>query len=287
VDQEMAGGHQASGDRQENNQAWWTENTMSYDWKETAQAERYSPSWYAEIDEKFLYASRLFTGARNPFAELMGLDTLKGIRVLEIGCGMGFHTELLLQAGAQLTSIDISPTSIAATQKRLALKGLEGDVRQMDAEQLAFADGEFDMVWSWGVIHHSAHTGRIVRQIDRVLKPGGTARIMVYGLDGLSAYMTMVRRYLIGFWRGRRIDDLLWRDADGFTARFYTKDNWSDLLSTFFTGVETSLCGQDADAIPLPRQLRRLVLPLFSHDRLKRWAAQRGSMLFSMAHKPG
>ncbi len=276
-----------SGDRQENNQAWWTENTMSYDWKEKAEAERFSARWYDEIDEKFLYGSRLFTGARNPFVELMGLDALSGKRVLEIGCGMGFHTETLLRAGAKLTSIDISPTSIAATQTRLTLKGLTGDVRQMDAEHLQFADGEFDLVWSWGVIHHSAHTGRIVREIDRVLKPTGEARIMVYALDGLSAYMTMVRRYLFGFWRGKRIDDLLWRDADGFTARFYTQDSWADLLATFFTHVETRLCGQDADAVPLPRQIRRPIMRTISTPKLIKWATQRGSMLFSSAKKTG
>lgn len=273
--------------RQNANQQWWTENTMSYDWKKKADAPRYSKAWFDEIDAKFYHGARLFLPALNPFATLMDIENLNGKRVLEIGCGMGMHSELMLRAKAKLTSVDISPTSIMATGKRLELKGLSGDVRQMDAEHLDFVDGEFDLVWSWGVIHHSARTGQVLKQIDRVLKPGGTAKIMVYALDGMSAYITMMRRYAFGFWAGKQIDDLLWKDADGFTARFYTKDNWSDLLGIFFEDVETRLFGQDADAIPLPRQIRPLALKLFSNARLMKWAADRGSMLYSVARKPG
>jgi 2-polyprenyl-3-methyl-5-hydroxy-6-metoxy-1,4-benzoquinol methylase len=272
--------------RQHGNQQWWTENTMSYDWKEKVDAPRYSKAWFDEIDSKFYHGARLFLDVPNPFAVLMDIETLPGKRVLEIGCGMGMHTELMLRAGAKLTSIDISPTSIMATTKRLELKGLSGDIRQMDAEHLDFANGEFDLVWSWGVIHHSARTGQVLKQIDRVLQPGGTAKIMVYALDGMSAYITMMRRYALGFWAGRQIDDLLWKDADGFTARFYTKDNWSDLLGIFFEDIETRLFGQDADAVPLPRQLRRPALKLYSKERLMRLAEKRGSMLYSVGRKP-
>ncbi len=272
--------------RQHGNQQWWTENTMSYDWKKKADSPRYSKAWFDEIDSKFYHGARLFLDVANPFAALMNIDQLAGKRVLEIGCGMGMHSELMLRAGAKLTSIDISPTSIMATNKRLELKQLSGDVRQMDAEHLDFANGEFDLVWSWGVIHHSARTGQVLKQIDRVLKPGGKAKIMVYALDGMSAYITMMRRYALGFWTGKQIDDLLWKDADGFTARFYTKDNWSDLLGIFFEDIEIRLFGQDADAIPLPRQIRPLALKFFSKERLMKLAANRGSMLYSVARKP-
>lgn len=276
----------ATAARQHGNQQWWTENTMSYDWKKKADSPRYSKAWFDEIDSNFYHGARLFLDVANPFAALMNIDQLAGKRVLEIGCGMGMHSELMLRAGAKLTSIDISPTSIMATNKRLELKQLSGDVRQMDAEHLDFANDEFDLVWSWGVIHHSARTGQVLKQIDRVLKPGGKAKIMVYALDGMSAYITMMRRYALGFWTGKQIDDLLWKDADGFTARFYTKDNWSDLLGIFFEDIEIRLFGQDADAIPLPRQIRPLALKFFSKERLMKLAANRGSMLYSVARKP-
>jgi 2-polyprenyl-3-methyl-5-hydroxy-6-metoxy-1,4-benzoquinol methylase len=273
-------------DRQSGNQQWWTDNTMSYDWKDSIASEKYSAGWYDEIDQRFLFGARLFNASTNPFTPLMGLDQLAGKRVLEIGCGMGMHSEMLVRAGANLTAIDISPTSIESSKRRFALKGLEGEFCQMDAEHLDFPDDHFDFVWSWGVIHHSAYTGRIVREIHRVLKPGGRAGIMVYATDGMSAYITFVRRYLFGFWRGKSLDDLLWKDADGFTARFYTKDAWRDLLSTFFEPVTVQLCGQDADVVPLPRQMRRPLLKLISPKRQRRMAAQWGSMIFAHATKP-
>ncbi len=150
---------------------------------------------------------------------------------------MGLHTEKLVRAGADVTTIDISQTSVDATARRMEIKGLKADVRRMDAEILEFPDESFDFVWSWGVIHHSAMTGRIVRQIHRVLKVGGESRVMVYNLEGMPAYITMARRYMTGFWRGRSLDECLWRDTDGFTARYYSKDQLGDLFNIFFDKV--------------------------------------------------
>lgn len=273
--------------RQRGNVRWWTENTMSYDWKSKSAIEPWSDAWFSDIDARCLHDHRLFAEAANPYVEMMGLNELKDKRVLEIGCGMGMHSQMLLEAGASVTSIDISPTSVDATRRRLSLRHLTGDVRLMDAERLDLSPESFDMVWSWGVIHHSARTSHALREIARVLKPGGQARIMVYSLDGMSAYMTMVRRYALGFWLGRSLDEQLWRDTDGFTARYYTKDNWMDLLSLFFESTETRLCGQDADVVPLPRQLRKPLLKLMSLSWKRQLAARRGSMIFSISRKAG
>lgn len=270
---------------QHGNKSWWTTHTMNYDWARKSALVPYTLPWFDDIDRRFLQAARLFSEAANPFAEIMKLPALAGRRVLEIGCGMGFHSELLARAGAALTSIDLSPTSVKATRTRLELKGLAADVREMDAEATALPSGEFDMVWSWGVIHHSSRTGRIVREIERVLRPGGEARLMVYNLEGMPAYVTLVAHYLLGFWRGRSLDEALWRSTDGFSARFYTKDQFADLLATFFTDVETSVYGQDADVVPLPRNPRSLVLKLIPKSWQRRMASQRGAFLFAVATK--
>lgn len=270
---------------QHGNKNWWTAHTMSYDWADKSALSPLTLPWFDDIDRRFLHAARLFSEAQNPFEELMGVKRLKGKRVLEIGCGMGFHSEMLAGAGARLTSIDLSATSVEATKTRLDLKQLGADVREMDAEALDLPSAEFDLVWSWGVIHHSSHTGRIVREIDRVLRPGGEARIMVYNLEGMPAYVTLVMHYLLGFWRGRSLDEALWRSTDGFSARFYTRDEFADLLATFFEHVETSVFGQDADVVPLPRALRGLVLSLLSLPRQRRLAGQRGAFLFAIANK--
>jgi 2-polyprenyl-3-methyl-5-hydroxy-6-metoxy-1,4-benzoquinol methylase len=270
---------------QRGNMQWWTDHTMSYDWKTQSGLAKFSPEWFDDIDRRFLQAARLFGDGDHPFAALMDASALRGKRVLEIGCGMGFHTELLARAGAIVTAIDLSPTSVGATQTRLQQKKIEADVRQMDAEALVFPAGSFDMVWSWGVIHHSSRTGRIVREIERVVKPGGDARIMVYNLEGAPAYVTLVRRYLFGFWRGQSLDELLWKSTDGFSARFYTRDALADLLATFFDRVDVSVLGQEPDVVPLPATLRRSILKLIPIERQRALAQRRGAYLFAVARK--
>ena len=98
---------------------------MSYDWKDKSSLVEFTLPWFEDIDQKFLHACRLFSDTPNPFEELMNVEKLSGRRVLEIGCGMGLHCEMLVRAGAKLTAIDLSPTSVRATAKRLELKNLE------------------------------------------------------------------------------------------------------------------------------------------------------------------
>ncbi len=271
--------------RQEANRQWWTDHTMSYDWKDGIRVEKYTKDWFDEIDSRFCHDARLYAGTENPFATLMNLSQLSGKRVLEIGCGMGFHSELLARSGAIVTSIDLSPTSVQATKQRMQLHGLSSDVREMDAEKLEFADQTFDLVWSWGVIHHSSSTVNIVSEVNRVLKPSGEFRFMVYYLGGMSAYITIIRRYLLGFWRGKDLDNLLWADTDGYTARYYSKDALRELLVPYFSAPQFTLCGQDPDVVPLPRMLRRWILPLYSEAKRVAIAARRGSMIFAAAAK--
>lgn len=271
------------GDVQDANRLWWTDRTMSYDWNEKIAAERFSLPWFDDADRRFIHGARLFAHDQALFDRIIPFTELAGKRVLEIGCGMGLHTELLARAGAKLTSIDISDTSVEATTRRLALKGLQADVRRMDAEAMAFPDCEFDFVWSWGVIHHSAHTGRIVRQIHRVLTPGGECRVMVYNLAGMPAYLTMMLSYSWRFWRGRSLDECLWAETDGFTARYYSRDQLGDLFGIFFPQVSVETFGQDADAVPLPRGLRRWMLKLMPEQQQRRLANARGAFVFVTA----
>lgn len=267
------------------NRQWWVDHTMSYDWNDKTGLTKFSAEWYDEIDRRFIHGARLFAHDEKPFDKIIPLDRLKDLKVLEIGCGMGLHTELIARAGASVVSIDISDASIAATARRMATRGLASDVRRMDAENLEFPEGSFDLVWSWGVIHHSARTGRIVREIHRVLKPGGEARVMVYNLEGTPAYVAMVRSYLLGFWKNKSLDECLWKSTDGYSARFYTSDLLQDLFYTFFSKVSVTKYGQDADAVPLPARLRAPLLRAMQPAKVQRLANQRGAFLFAIGTK--
>ncbi len=270
------------------NVRWWSANPMAYDWCGEIQAERGSAAWFDEVDARFIHGARLFGHKERPFDRIVPFEAIAGQRVLEIGCGMGLHTELMLRAGARLTSIDISPTSVAETARRLELKGLKGDVKQMDAERLSFANDSFDFVWSWGVIHHAPRTGRIVREICRVLRPDGETRTMVYNRDGLPAWAIFWRRFVLGGgFRVRSLDEELFRGTDGFMARYYTRDQLEDLFRTFFDEVEIQVMGQEADSLPLPRKLRAYALNAVSREYLESRQAKRGGFLFLTARIPG
>jgi 2-polyprenyl-3-methyl-5-hydroxy-6-metoxy-1,4-benzoquinol methylase len=274
----------SAGAAQSGNKAWWTENTMSYDWKDKIVRQEFSREWFDEVDRRFIESARHFAHSDRPFGKIIPFDEIAGKRVLEVGCGMGLHTELMARAGAEVTAIDISPRSVAATQARLALKGIAADVRELDAETVDLRD-EFDFIWSWGVIHHSSRTGRVLRNLYNALKPGGQLRLMVYSLDGMQSYAVIVSRYLFGFWRGRSLDELLWESTDGFLARYFTRDSLSDLCRTFFDDVELQVFGLEADAVPLPSALRRLVRPFVSDRYIQKAVRKRGAFLFATATK--
>ena len=174
------------------NASWWNQRPMDYDWHGHNPFQRGSTEWFDQMDAILIDAQRLFATEVRPFDRVMPLDALAGRRVLEIGCGMGLHAEIMASAGAILTAVDLTPTAVEMTRRRLALKGLKADVHLCDGEQLPFPDRHFDFVWSWGVIHHSARTGRIVRQIARVLRPDGECRVMVYNRNGVPARLSLL-----------------------------------------------------------------------------------------------
>jgi len=129
-----------------------------------------------------------------------------GKRVLEIGVGLGADHQKFAEAGADLHGIDLTERAVAHTNLRLALFGLQSHIEKGDAEQLPFPDNHFDLVYSWGVIHHSPDTPKAAQEIIRVLKPGGEFRVMIYHKYSMIGFMLWLR-YGLGTgrpWRSLR-----------------------------------------------------------------------------------
>jgi SAM-dependent methyltransferase len=104
----------------------------------------------------------------------------RGLKVLEIGCGIGTDGAQFARAGADYTGIDLTEAAISLARRRFALSGLKGDFRVSDAEKLDFPNDSFDLVYSHGVLHHTPGIESAVSEIHRVLKPGGRAVVMLY-----------------------------------------------------------------------------------------------------------
>jgi SAM-dependent methyltransferase len=107
-------------------------------------------------------------------------DSFAGSRVLEIGPGLGTDHAQFARAGAQTYAIDLTATHLQLTRQRFALEGLTTRLTRGDAERLPFGDTSFDAIYSFGVLHHTPDTGRAVREVYRVLRPGGVAIVSLY-----------------------------------------------------------------------------------------------------------
>jgi SAM-dependent methyltransferase len=136
------------------------------------------------------------------FAEF---ERFRGARVLEIGVGLGADHERFAAAEAELYGIDLTQRAIDHTRVRLELAGLRSVLQVADAEALPFPDGHFDLVWSWGVLHHSPNPGRAIDEVWRVLRPGGMAKLMVYHSASVVGFMLWLRYGLLAGrpWRAR------------------------------------------------------------------------------------
>ena len=136
-----------------------------------------------------------------PYIEAFaGFSDAVGKDVLEIGVGLGADHQRFAEAGARLTGIDLTDRAIEHTGRRLAQLGLKSFLRVADAEALPFPDDAFDLVYSWGVIHHLPNTAQAAREIMRVLRPGGQFCVMVYHRKSVVGFMLWLRYALL---RGR------------------------------------------------------------------------------------
>ncbi len=126
----------------------------------------------------------------------VGFERTCGLRVLEIGCGCGSEAERFACGGAHYTAVDLTNAAVNITRRRFQLANLEGKFVQGDAENLPFADGSFDLVYSHGVLHHTPDTPRTIREVHRVLSAGGRAVVMLYYRDSFNYYVNLgiVRR---------------------------------------------------------------------------------------------
>ena len=125
-----------------------------------------------------------------------GFAHSKNLSVLEVGCGLGTDGAQFAKAGAKYTGIDLTDAAIELARRRFELFDLPGTFRVADAETLDFPDNLFDIVYSHGVLHHTPDIAVAIREIHRVLRPGGKAVVMLYHRDSYNyrVNISMLRR---------------------------------------------------------------------------------------------
>lgn len=196
-----------------------------------AESERGSTAYFREVEETRYRAEPFIPG----FA---AFDDWRGRRVLEVGVGLGTDHVQFARGGAHLSGVDLTPAAIEMTARRLGLEGLESQLQVADAERLPFADGSFDLVYSWGVLHHTPDTEAAIAEVRRVLAPGGQVRIMLYSRRSWVAYALWVRFALLRGRPWRNLKDVVADHMESPGTKAYTEPELRRLFGAF-ADIET------------------------------------------------
>jgi len=205
---------------------YWEQEPCGTGTQITGNYERETPQWFEQI-EQHRYNAEPFIHSTVQFKKYAGK------KVLEIGVGAGTDHLQWAQAGLDCYGVDLTDAAIQTTQKHLELYGLKSNLQRIDAEKLPFDDNTFDVVYSWGVIHHSEKPELIIAEIKRVLKEGGAFIGMMYGRYSLVTLKIWIKHALLKGKPWRSFKDVLWNHMESVGTKAYTIQELRKLFANF------------------------------------------------------
>jgi len=150
-------------------------------------------------------------------------------KVLEVGIGAGTDFLQWVRAGAKAYGIDLTQEAVEHVINRLKIYGLSAEeVRVADAEEIPYPDNSFDLVYSWGVIHHTPNTLKALDEIIRVTKVGGRIKIMIYNRHSLNAFYQHLR---FGLFRFKSISWTIYHHMESLGTKAYSIKEMKKILA--------------------------------------------------------
>lgn len=192
----------------------------------TSKLQKGSLEWFKQIEEHrynvepFIHSAAQFTRYR-------------GKKVLEIGVGAGTDHLQWARAGCDCYGVDLTDAAIETTRSHLEYYGLKSKLQRINAEELPFENKVFDVVYSWGVIHHSQFPEKIISEIERVLKPNGVFIGMVYGLYSPATFKEWVKNALLKGKPWKSFKNVIWHNVESIGTKAYTIKQTRNLFSKF------------------------------------------------------
>jgi ubiquinone/menaquinone biosynthesis C-methylase UbiE len=199
---------------------------------------------------------------REPFIyRFAAFETRAGQRILEVGCGAGTDTTQFALCGARLTSIDLSFQSLQMARRHLTVHDAHAQLCEADAERLPFMGNCFDMVYSWGVIHHTPNMTAAIAELERALRPGGQLRVMIYHRRSWVALRVWARHALLKGRPWRSFRAVLAAHMESVGTQAFTKHEVRQLFGRFADlKVRSVLTPYDTDLFsPGPAWLKWLL----------------------------
>ena len=187
-----------------------------------------SKQYFEEVEARKYFVEPHIPG----FAEF---ERWRGKKVLEIGCGLGTDTINFARHGAHVTTVDLSEQSMELAKRRAAVFGLSQDVRfcHGNAEELsAFVPVErYDLIYSFGVIHHTPHPEAVLEQLRQYAGPDTTVKIMVYHRRSFKVGAILLTEGKGRFWK---LKELVAKNSEAQTGcpvtYTYTRAEGRELL---------------------------------------------------------
>jgi len=186
---------------------------------------KYSPAYFEAI-EQFRYSiePEIFSFAQ--------FTRFHGKKILEVGVGAGTDFLQWARAGTLCHGIDLTEEAVNHVRQRLALNNLQAqEIQVADAEKIPYENNLFDLVYSWGVIHHSPNTEKCFKEIIRVTKPDGAIKVMIYNRHSLFALYQYMRSAFLKGKPWKSFKHVLFHHQESPGTKAYTKKEIFNMLA--------------------------------------------------------
>jgi SAM-dependent methyltransferase len=205
---------------------YWEKQPCGTDSYIVGETPEHSRDWFERVEE-YRYSVEPFIHGLAQFTRHHGK------KVLEVGVGAGTDHLQWARAGAECHGVDLTDAAIEVTRERLATYGFHSNLQRVDAEVLPFDDESFDVVYSWGVIHHSEQPAAIIAEIHRILKPGGLFLGMMYGRRSYCVFKLWLKYALLRGRPWRSFAEVMWHHMESEGTKGYTVRELRELFGAF------------------------------------------------------